>query len=423
MEQMAWRWRRCSRSFVFAALVALTSAFVGAPPAAAQYRLAGGDRVQITVLGAGELSGENEIDINGYLRLPFFGSVQAAGLDIEALQEALRNATAGRAYKRVAADGTPVFIAIEPEDVYASVALYRPIYVTGAVTRGGGAVPFAPGMTVRAAIASVGGIGEQATDDGLRRASPRLQGEERTLSYEIGRLVSEIWRLEAELAEVADPPAPDGARVPLRTEVFDRLVAAQRARLTTSVTTTAERRAYFAAALAQVDERLEILREQRQNQITAQEFDAEEQQRVETLFERGVVPIARLLDTRRAQLLSSTRLLDTENNLERVSLEKVRIDSDQKIFEQDRVRVLYDGIAQARARLEAATSRLMAVREELMVTGQLVLELDGAQERTAFINVYRGSEALFDVEPEFALEPGDVVEVVVELLDPTAEIR
>ncbi|WP_333834419.1 polysaccharide biosynthesis/export family protein [Rubrimonas sp.] len=414
---------RGGRRRLAALLIAAFLPLAAAAPAAAQYRLAGGDRIRVTVLGAVELSGETEVDIDGYVRLPVFGSVEAVGRDVAELEQALRDAVAGRVYKRVGADGAPIFASVEPDDVFASVALYRPVYVTGAVTRGGGAVVFRPGMTARAAIASVGGIGEQTTNEDIRRAAPRLRGEERTLAYEIGRLVAELWRLDAELAEIAEPEPPQDARVPLRTEVFDALLAAQRANLKTSVATTAERRAYFAAALEQVNQRIEILRAQRQNQVAAAEFDAEEQERVETLFQRGVVPVSRLLDTRRAQLLSSSRLLETDNNLERVLLEKVRIESDEKLYEEDRVRLIYDATTQARARLEAALARLAAVREELSVTGELVLELDGAQERTAILNVYRGAEILPDIGPELALEPGDIVEVVVELLDPTAEIR
>lgn len=396
---------------------------LAAGPALAQYRLAAGDRIVVSVLGAAELSGEAEVDIDGKVRLPVFGAVETAGRDIEQVQDALRAAVAGRVFKRIAGDGGAVFIAVEPDDVYAKVAAYRPVYVAGAVGRGGGVVPFRPGMTVRVALASAGGVGEQPNETNPRFNTPRLRGEERTLSHEIGRLVAELWRLEAELAETADPAPPSTEGVPVRAEVFESFVADERARLAAGTAALAERRAYFSAAIVQADERLEILRAQRQNHVTAAEFDAEEQARVETLFQRGVVPVARLLDTRRAQLLSSTRLLETDNNLERVELERVRFLGDARIFEEERKRGLLDGLAQTRARIEAAGSRLIAVREELTLNGQAVLELDAAQQTTTTVTVFRDDDVLADVAPDFVLEPGDVVDVTVVVFDPASAIR
>lgn len=403
--------------------LALALGLVVAAPAAAQYRLAPGDRIRVAVLGAAELSGEAEVDVDGRVRLPIFGAVEAAGRDVDGLQAALREAIEGRVFKRIAGDGAAAFIAVEPDDVYASVVAYRPVYISGAVGRGGGVAPFRPGMTVRVALASAGGLGEQAEEANPRFTTPRLRGEERTLSHEIGRLVVDLWRLDAEFREIADPPAPSMEGVPVRAETFEAFVADERARLAASLATLAERRAFFAAAIAQADERIGILRAQRQNHVTAAEFDAEEQARVETLFKRGVVPVARLLDTRRAQLLSSTRLLETENNLERVQLERVKFEGDAKIFEEERKRGLLDAMAQARGRIEAAGSRLVAVREELTLNGQAVLELDATQRTTTTVTVFRGAEVLADVGPDLALEPGDVVDVTVEVFDPSSAIR
>lgn len=397
---------------------------VAAPaPAEAQYRLAPGDRIRVAVLGAPEISGEAEVDVDGAVRLPVFGSVEAAGRDVASLQDALRAAVGGRVFKRISADGAASFIAVEPDDIYTNVVAYRPIYVSGAVGRGGGVVPFRPGMSVRIALASTGGIADRGDETNPRFTTPRLRGEERTLSHEIGRLVVELWRVQAEMGEQADPSQPSIDGVPVRPETFEAFVLAERARLAASLASLAERRIYYSAAIAQADERIEILKAQRQNQLTAAEFDSEEQQRVETLFQRGVVPVARLLDTRRAQLLSSTRLLETENNLERVQLERVKFEGDSKIFEEERKRSLLDVMAQLRSRIEAASSRLIAVREELTLSGEAVLELDAARQTSTLVTVFRDADVLRDVGPDFPLEPGDVVEVVVEMFDATSTIR
>lgn len=414
--------KRRAKAGLSATVLALTLLCAPAP-VLAQYRLAPGDVLNVSVLGAGELSGQAAVDIDGKIRLPVFGAVQAAGRDIEQVQDALRSAIEGRVFKRIAADGAATFVAVESNDVYANVAAYRPVYVTGAVGRGGGATPFRPGMTVRVALAASGGVGELTNEEDAQLRTPRLRGEERTLSHEIARLVVELWRTEAEMAEDADPAPPSAEGVPVRQDTFEAFIAAERARLAASVASLFERRAFFKAALSAAQERKEILEAQRRNQVAAAEFDAEEQQRVETLFQRGVVPVARLLDTRRAQLLSSTRLLDTDNNLERVELERVKFDGDAKIFEEERKRGLLDAAAQIRSRIEGASARLIAVREELTLVGAAVLELDAAQQTTTRVTIFRGSEAIAEVGPDFPLEPGDVVDVTVEIFDPTTPIR
>jgi polysaccharide export outer membrane protein len=395
-----------------ACAVAALAVLASAGTAAAQYRLGAGDRVRISVVGAAELSGEVDIDVDGDVRLPVFGAVPAAGLTVEELQTALRATVDSQVFTRVGPDGAAVFVGLEPGDVYASVVAYRPVYVTGAAGGGGGVVPFRPGLTVRSALASVGGAASAAAG-GIDLASPRLQGEERNLSFEVARLVAELWRLEAEFAENPDP-APPAQGAPARPETFEALLANQRARLKASLAALERRRGFFDNAIRQNEQRLEILRKQQANQITAAEFDVEDQERVQILYERGIAPISRLIETRRAQLLSSTRLLETENNVERVEFEKTRVEGDQQLFEDGRTNDLLAAIEDTRAELETTGTRLAAVREELALKGQAVVALEAAASSTTVLTVYRDGQALVDVGPDLPLMPGDMVEVVIE---------
>jgi polysaccharide export outer membrane protein len=403
-----------------AVLIGLLAAFA-AGAGHAQYRLGPGDRVTVSVLGAAELSRDVEIDVDGMVRLPVFGAVDAAGLTLEGFQTALRDNIAGKVFKRITGDGAPIFIGLEPDDVYASIATYRPVFVTGNIGRGGGAVAFQPGLTVRAALAAAGGMSPELAVGNPTVASPRLQGEERNLSFETARLVAEIWRLDAELAE--NPlPQPPTATPPVPRETFDALLANQQERLITNLSAVDERRRYFKAAVEQAEERLSILNQQRGNQVTAAEFDAEEQAQVETLFERGVVPISRLTETRRAQLLSSTRLLDTDNNIERVAFERIRLEGDAQLYEDQRRTALLADIEAARGRLETAAIRLNAVREELVLNGQAISEFAMTEQVAPVVTIHRGGRALADVGPDAPLEPGDVVEVYVEPFDPATAL-
>jgi polysaccharide export outer membrane protein len=128
-------------------LLAAIGLFPGGQPDAAdeewvEYRLGSGDRVRVTVFGHEDLSGELEVDGAGQLSLPLVQQVRAAGLTVNELEEAIRDAL------------KPDYL--KNPRVSVEVLNYRPFYILGEV-KNPGSYPYVNGMTVINAVALAGG--------------------------------------------------------------------------------------------------------------------------------------------------------------------------------------------------------------------------------------------------------------------------
>lgn len=111
----------------------------------ADYALAPGDRVRVTVWGQPDLTTEAELDGEGRIAMPLLGPVQAAGITAEGL----RGTIAGRLDARYLVDPK---VAVE-------IVRYRPVFVTGSVERPG-SYGYQPALDVRRAVALAGGYRE-----------------------------------------------------------------------------------------------------------------------------------------------------------------------------------------------------------------------------------------------------------------------
>ena len=116
--------------------------------AESSYLLNAGDSVRIHVYGEPDLT-FNQVLIgqNGIIAYPFLGEIAVAGTSVSKLQATITT-------------GLKPDYLIDPR-VSVSVVKYRQFFVNGQVSRPGG-VDFQPGLTLRKAIALVGGFTERA---------------------------------------------------------------------------------------------------------------------------------------------------------------------------------------------------------------------------------------------------------------------
>lgn len=404
--------RGVRRSLAAAAVVACLAA-----PAAAQYMLQPGDAVRFSVAGLPELSTEAVVGVDGLVRIPQFGAIVAKDRTLEELEDTLRSRIANQMYKRYGADGVPVFIALDPLDVVIDMAAYRPVYVSGDVAQPG-AVAFRPGLSVRAAIASAGGPragGLLRRTDDPERDEARLQGDYQALWLEGANLRARIWRLRAALVEDPSLPPPTASSLAIGDDLYAEVLDMNRAQLEVDLAAIAGQRSFVSAAISQAEERLDILRQQSENQAIAVKDDEDELGRVKQLFDRGVVPIGRFLDIRRAQLASATRFLQTEDSLARVTLERTRFLRDADAIEESRREAIYSEIAEGQRRLRELAVRLATTRRQLEIIGASPRGLAPASSRIE-VALHRGvgpavvAEA---IDLDALLMPGDIIEVTV----------
>jgi protein involved in polysaccharide export with SLBB domain len=123
---------------------------VTAPRSAdSDYKLGPTDKVRVTVYGEEDLSGEFQIDSEGFVRLPLIGQVHAAGQSVFQLEALVENAL-DDGYLRNAR-------------VNIEVTAYRPFYIIGEVTKPG-EYAYASNMTLVNAIALAGGYTPKAVE-------------------------------------------------------------------------------------------------------------------------------------------------------------------------------------------------------------------------------------------------------------------
>ena len=120
------------------------------PEAESDYRLGGGDTLQITVFGESDLTGAYPVSASGGVDMPLIGSVRAAGLTVPQLQQQLAQRLDARAVKS--------------PNVTISITTYRPFFILGEV-KNPGSYPYVPNMTVLTAVAIAGGFTYRAAQD------------------------------------------------------------------------------------------------------------------------------------------------------------------------------------------------------------------------------------------------------------------
>jgi len=132
-------------------------AYVSDPPEAASagtYRLAAGDKIRLIVFDQPTLSNTYSIDASGNVSIPLAGAIRANGKTTGEVEAAIVSRLKERD------------LVTDPK-VAVEVATYRPFSILGEV-KTPGRYPYAPGMTIEAAVATAGGYTLHANTDQMR---------------------------------------------------------------------------------------------------------------------------------------------------------------------------------------------------------------------------------------------------------------
>jgi polysaccharide export outer membrane protein len=178
------------------------------------YRLAPGDRLTIAVYDEPQLSGDFFIDGGGEVLLPLAGSVSISGLTLAKAQELIQ---------KQFADGVLVRPAVSVR-----IKEYRPIFVTGVVKRPG-SYRFIFGESVKAAIATAGGVGQAIEQPLTVAVSDFVTTVERVRQLEADQisLLVRKARLEAQRDERDNFVMPLFVGFNVRNVDFDRVYSAE----------------------------------------------------------------------------------------------------------------------------------------------------------------------------------------------------
>src|SRR5262249_50584163 len=175
------------------------SLICSATPTKAESRLDVGDILEISVAGVPDLQRRVAVQLDGSISYPLLGTFVVTGLTPSEVRAKIQATLPTKVFRQRAPDGRENVVIIEPDQVTASVAEYRPIYVNGDVSRPG-AQDYRPLMTVRQAVALSGGyeiMRFRMNNPFLESAD--LRSEYESLWTEFAKEQAHIWRMKTEL--------------------------------------------------------------------------------------------------------------------------------------------------------------------------------------------------------------------------------
>lgn len=384
--------------------------------ARAEYHLEVGDVIEISVASAPELQRRVSIGMDGSISFPLLGTVVVAGLAPAQADTKIKAALAAKIFQRRTSDGRSSDVVIEPDEVTATVAEYRPIYVNGDVSKPG-EYPYRLLMTARQAVALSGGydtVRFRITNPALDLAD--LKSEYESLWIEFAKERVHVWRLKTELAHGKESNEKLLTDVPLPPSQLAEMVRLETDNLGARQTDRQREKEFLQRAIKQGSDQITVLSEQQQREEQGVQADAQELQKDLDLLAKGTLISPRVTDARRAVLLSSTRKLQTAVQL--MQLKKQRDETQRKLDQLDdkhRIDSLGE-LQESAAKLAEIRAKLQGVKEKIRVTGALKSEFalgqDSGPEIAIIRKNHKGPQRLIATE-DTELQPGDVVEVTV----------
>jgi polysaccharide biosynthesis/export protein len=382
----------------------------------AEYRLHAGDVIEIAVARLPELKQRAPVQADGTISYPLLGQISVVDLSSAELQAKVQAMLAAKVFRQRTPDGRENSVAIDPDEVTATVVEYRPIYVNGDVAKPGDQV-YRPLMTVRQAIALSGGYDVTR----LRMNNPILEtadlrGELESLWTEYAKEQAHVWRLKEELGQDTRLDEKSLLDVPIARSTALAIVNVEADTLKAHQVDAQAERTFLQRGITQAEAQIEVLTEQLKTEDQGAKADVDDFERIKDLYNRGTLPILRVTDARRAMLLSSTQKLQTTAQL--MQTKRQRDDFSRQIERMDGQRRsdLLRELQEATLALNKLRFKLQSTEEKLQYTmlakSQLAHGFGSEPSIKIVRNGPRGTEHLLANE-ESELQPGDVVEVAL----------
>jgi polysaccharide export outer membrane protein len=330
--------------------------------------------------------------------LPQLGSVQVAGLGLEAARRSVEEALVKQEI-------------LKAPTVLLEIAKYRSFYVGGKVGRPG-AIDYEPGLTVRHALILAGGVGRAEEDRLPSLDVPSLRAKWQTNSYELLQVNSRIARLEAELVRNEKGPATVSPGVVPAADA-QALASLDQQILRDRLQTWTGSQAHLRDGMALLDLEIDVLGQQASLQQKERDIDKEQVEAARVLVEKGLMPLPRLQDLQHEESRAARDLLENQAYAARArqnrSTVEYELNSADIKWRIDIRQQLRDAMAD-RFRLKAELDALSA---EILNAGVTLSETDAAAIQTVVV-IHRSTEGRDEtIKAQMNTEvlPGDVLDV------------
>lgn len=373
-------------------LASALALILGSSPAWADYLLSSGDILDITVFRVPELSRQTSVDGEGQIAFPPLGLIDVAGASLNQVSETIRS--------RLARDEI-----LSDAQVTVALAAARPIFVGGDVASPG-AFPYQAGLSVRRAVALAGGLGSARTRG--PEELTMLRSELEVLTADLLRENARLARARAELAGL-DKLATETPAVP--GSWSGEFLDLEGRRLLANVIEAEEEREHLARSLDLVVDRIDTLSTQAENQQRLIQRQTAEIDRYRQLQERGVSPQTRVVEEQRIFDSLVERAADTAAELTFARQQREDFAYALDRFGDRRDAALESEVQEALLAIEALNARQRGVAERMAQLGLA----EGDQLKITVYRIERGQEMALEASEELILQPGDMVDIDIEL--------
>jgi polysaccharide biosynthesis/export protein len=384
-------------------------------PARAEYRLQGGDVVEISVAGVPELRQRAPVQIDGSITFPVVGTFMVEGSEFSEVRGKIQSAVVNKIFRIRTSDGRELSRMFERDEVAATIVEYRPVFITGDVTRPG-EQPFRPRMTVRQALASAGGFSAMARANATSFDAANLRSEYVTVWLDLARQNVRAWRIRTELGENTELDQKAVPPAPVPDTVLSQIVNLETEYRKASSADHERQKDFLRRSIEKASKQVQVLTEQKQGEEEGVRLDEQDLQKARTAYGNGSLPSFRVAEFRRSVLYSATRQLQTTNQLmqlERFGAETAR--ELEKIDDQRRMRLLAE-LQDASVKLAGERAKLQGVEEKLRLAGLKPPRSSDGDPGKADITVFRGGlngKERRTADADTELQPGDVIEIAL----------
>jgi polysaccharide export outer membrane protein len=372
-----------------------------------------GDELSLTLLGVQTSPHVAVVGINGQVSFPFVGVFNAEGLTLDALRRELEEAAAGIEVPSPNGN-SQAFNILDARSIFLEISEFRPVTIIGQVSQPG-AVAFAPGMTVRAAIGAAGGID---TLQGNPMTALEAPAQLRAATDIRRLLLADMLKNEILLGEPASLDEVSEDDLALLSEYLgpdDVANAIEEIEL--AITERHRRREALNARVDLVSQRIDTLRAAFENYSEASSAEEERLARMLEMSDRGLATADMVNNTRLAALNASTRLLTIESDIFQTRAERERLPEEIENL-QDEYRVdLFTQNTALTSQITEITGRIEGLQALILGRGGAIAS---AAEPIVETFIYRGFGENEEMRPASLgerVQPGDVIEVRVQLDD------
>ncbi|AMJ62538.1 hypothetical protein AXW83_21510 [Bosea sp. PAMC 26642] len=379
-----------------------------------QYNLNVGDVLELSVRGFPELRQKAIVEMDGEVALPLAGRVRVIGMPIADAKAIIRDLVISRPLQQRFPDGREGYVALAADDVNVTIAEFRPVYVSGDVGRPGELI-YRPGMSVRQAVALAGGF------DIMRyrlvnpfTESADFKGLYESLWAEATRVRARLARLDAEIEGKAQIGAIDTKDIPLQRDYIDGIVRAETETLRRRQDDYQKEQKHILALVKQYKDKVRTLTQLTSAEEEGSQADTKEYEQMLEFNKRGTVPLSRLMEIRRIQLTSSTRLLQTKVQLDQAVRDLSDAERNLDRFDNNYRLALVNERQDQVVGYGSLQARIAANADKLEHTSLLKSRLVRGPGAKVKITIFR---SLIDQKQEIAgnedsaLLPGDTVEI------------